>query len=105
MVQFELLDKAPPPCTNINESTLPELEQFFQSKFMPAAVEMIRDEVKVGVPSGRIVEIIGPEHRFMMSRLLLNKFLNEYQKLIKGYLKHDYENDFMTKLQMVKLII
>ena len=78
MVQFELLDKAPPSHENINESTLTELEDFFQKKFMPSAVEMIRDEVKVGVPSGRIIEIIGPEHRFMMSRLLLNKFLVEY---------------------------
>ena len=52
---------------------------------------MISNEVKVGVPSGRIVDIIGPEHRFMMSRLLVNEFLSEYQRLIFGYLKRDFE--------------
>ena len=25
--------------------------------------------------------------------------------MIKGYLKHDYESDYLTKLQMIKLII
>ena len=66
---------------------------------------MISEEVKVGVPSGRIVDIIGPEHRFMMSRLLINKFIDEYQKLIMDYLKHDFGDKYLLKLHMVKLII
>ena len=39
---------------------------------------MISNEVKIGVTTGRLVAIIGPEHRFMMSRLLVNEFLIEY---------------------------
>ena len=75
-MQFKLLEKAPPACTQ--ESQLPDLELFFQDIFLPSTVEMISNEVKVGVPSGRIVDIIGAEHRFMMSRLLVNEFLVEY---------------------------
>lgn len=105
MVQFELLDKAPPSHQNLRTSSLPELEQFFQSKFIPSAVEMINNEVKVGVPSGRMIDIIGPEHRFMMSRLLINKFLDEYNRLIQGYLKHDFGTEYLLKLQVIKLVI
>ena len=89
----------------MSASTLTELEQFFQSKFIPSAVEMINNEVKVGLPSGRIVDVIGPEHRFMMSRLLINKFLDEYHTLIKGYLEHDFGSNYMIKLQIIKDII
>ena len=70
MVQFKLLEKAPPFCSQ--ESEIPSLESFFQGIFIPSAVEMISNEVKVGVPSGRIIDIIGTEYRFMMSRLLIN---------------------------------
>ena len=49
---------------------------------------MISNEVRS--QSGRIVDIIGPEHRFMMSRLLVNEFLVEYHKLVDGYLKLDF---------------
>ena len=66
---------------------------------------MISNEVKVGLPSGRIIDIIGTEYRFMMSRLLINLFLSEYQKLINEYLKRDFNENEMFRLQMVKLII
>lgn len=52
---------------------------------------MISNEIKIGVPSGRIVDVIGLEHRFMMSRLLINLFLTEYEKLIFTYTKRDFE--------------
>lgn len=59
---------------------------------------MISNEVKIGVTTGRIVAVIGPEHRFMMANLLIKEFLNEYQKLIYEYLKRDFGEDKMFYL-------
>ena len=84
-------DQAHPACTN--EEELPVLEEFFQERFIPSAVEMISNEVKIGVTTGRIIAIIGPEYRFMMARLLINDFLAEYKKLIDGYLKRNFESN------------
>lgn len=103
MVQFKLLEKAPPICHH--RSDLPDLARFFHQVFTPSAVAMISNEVKVGMTSGRIVDVLGPEHRFMMSRLLVNEFLIQYHELIERYLTRDFGEDEMFKLEMVKLVI
>lgn len=103
-VQFKLLEKAPPICQH--RSDLPDLARFFHEVFTPSAVAMISNEVKVGMTSGRIVDVLGPEHRFMMSRVLINDFLIYYkQAFVKKYLKRDFGEDQMFKLEMVKLVI
>lgn len=66
---------------------------------------MISNEVKIGVTTGRIVAVIGPEHRFMMASLLIKEFLSEYQTLIYGYLKRDFGEDKMFYLQMAEVTI
>lgn len=66
---------------------------------------MIESEIKIGLTSGRIVDVLGPEHRFMISRLLLNEFLAEYQALINGYLKRDFAEAKSFHLEMVALIV
>ena len=88
MVQFKLVEKMKPACNDA--SHLPELENFFQRIFIPSAVDMISNEIKIGVPSGRIVDVIGLERRFMMSRRLINLFLGEYKNLIHEYIKRDF---------------
>ena len=101
MVQFKLLEKAPPACNE--PSKLPSLDNFFQDTFNPSAIDMINSEVNG--TTGRIVAIIGPEYRFMMARRLVTDFLTEYQTLINGYLKKDFGQDYEFKLQMAKVII
>ena len=103
MVQFKLLEKAPPACTQ--ESHIPLLERFFHELFIPSAVEMLTNEVRVGLPNGRIVHTIGPEHRFLISKLLINNFLEEYRTLVNGYLKRDFSQNEMFRLLVVKLIV
>ena len=36
------------------------------------------------------MDVIGPEHRFKMSRLLIEKFLTEFHGRIKLYLERDF---------------
>ena len=66
---------------------------------------MLTNEVKMGLSSGRIIDVFGPEHRFMISRLLLNEFLDEYQFLINEYLKRDFGDQKMFQLKMASMIV
>lgn len=104
MVQYKLLEKSPPVCKAKN--SLPELQRFFQEQFIPDAIVMIEGEIKIGLTSGRIVDVLGPEHRFIISRLLLNEFLAKYQELINGYLQREFATDAKSfQLEMVALIV
>lgn len=63
---------------------------------------------ETGIESGRIVHVIGPEHRFKISRLLIDKFLHEYQARVQVYLRRDFSSDDSPptfRPLMVKLIV
>ena len=66
---------------------------------------MISKEIEI--ENGRIVHVIGPEHRFKMCRLLIDKFLQEYQERAQGYLLCDYGDQISKTFRplMVKLVV
>lgn len=46
--------------------------------FRPKATEFLQREVRIGVPSGRILDVMGSELRFVTSCQLIQRFLEEY---------------------------
>jgi hypothetical protein len=74
----------------IEENDLPALQTFFTEIFIPACTEMIAKEVRIGVPSGRIVDIMGHDLRFVTSFQLIQRFLTEhYNILIREFLNRE----------------
>lgn len=74
----------------IEENDLHALQVFFIELFIPQATEFIAKEVRVGVPSGRIIDIMGSELRFATSFQLIQRFLNEhYATMIREVLERE----------------
>lgn len=79
----------------VSEADLDNLETFLEKKLIPEATKMIEREVSIGVPCGRIVEVFGPELRFVISLELTNRFINEHlgQCILREYMaKEDKDN-------------
>ncbi len=55
----------------IEFNDLDALQTYFIELFIPQATELIAKEVRIGVPSGRIVDIMGTELRFATSFKLI----------------------------------
>ena len=62
----------------LEEKDLIELMMFFKKEFLPAAKQLLTEEVRIGVPQGRIMEVMGSDLRFSTSEKLIRKFVNEY---------------------------
>ena len=74
----------------IEERDLSELQRFMFDEFLPQATDLIAKEVRIGVPSGRIFDIMGTELRFMTSFRLIQRFLEEYYRpMIKKIISKD----------------
>lgn len=62
----------------LEENDLIDLMLFFKKEFLPAAKQLLTEEIRIGVPQGRIMEVMGSDLRFSTSEKLIRKFVNEY---------------------------
>ena len=74
----------------IEFNDLDALQTYFIELFIPQATELIGKEVRIGVPSGRIVDIMGTELRFATSFKLIQRFLNDhYRGIVRQILERE----------------
>ena len=58
------------------------------------------------VTTGRIMDVIGSDLRYMTSLQLITRFLNTYYKdLVEKYLNRDFGDDYMFQLEITELVI
>jgi hypothetical protein len=93
----------------LSEEDLKRQQDFFD-EFIPRATEFISKEVRVGVPSGRILDVMGTELRFVTSCQLIQRFVNEfYRTLVRDLLENEatlsVQNGKILMLRSVSLII
>jgi hypothetical protein len=93
----------------LSEEDLKRQQDFFD-EFIPRATEFISKEVRVGVPSGRILDVMGTELRFVTSCQLIQRFVNEfYRTLVRDLLENEatlsVQNGKILMLRSVALII
>lgn len=93
----------------LSEEDLKRQQDFFD-EFIPRATEFISKEVRVGVPSGRILDVMGNELRFVTSCQLIQRFVNEfYRTLVRDLLENEatlsVQNGKILMLRSVALII
>jgi hypothetical protein len=73
----------------MSEEDLEKMRGMF-SEFIPKATEFLSREVRVGVPSGRIIDVMGTELRFVTSCQLIQRFIDEYYRaLIRDLLENE----------------
>lgn len=94
----------------IEFNDLDALQTYFIELFIPQATELIAKEVRIGVPSGRIVDIMGTELRFATSFQLIQRFLNEhYREVVRQVLERDSirkkPNGDMLLLKSIQIVI
>ena len=77
-----------------SRAEIQDLRLFLFETLIPNATKLISQEVRV--TTGRIMDVIGSELRYMTSLQLIKRFLNTYYKdLIDKYLNRDFGDDYM----------
>lgn len=93
-----------------NGDELESIKTFFDVTVIDQSTDMIAKEVRIGVPSGRIIDVMGSEVRFKTASQLIYRFLNEYYRgVIREYLDREkllpLENGTYLLLSSIQIVI
>ena len=106
--------QAPHVCGSMRSAVLEEKDleklQNTLKDFIPKATDFIQREVRLSVPSGRILDVMGTELRFVTSCQLIQRFLDEYYRaMIRDLLENEatlaVPNGQVLQLKSIEIIV